>query len=90
VGSHATAQKIVRAAGLKRTLIEASGNGPVIVCEDADLERAAQGAVLGCFFCAGQVCCATERILVHERAHDAFLDEVMKAAAEWPLGRSHG
>src|SRR5262249_8681325 len=59
VGSHATADKIVRAAGLKRSLIEASGNGPVIVCEDADLERAAQGAVFGGFFCAGQVCCAT-------------------------------
>ena len=86
VGSHATADKIVRAAGLKRTLIEASGNGPVIVCEDADLERAAQGAVFGGFFCAGQVCCATERVLVHERAHDAFLDEVLRAAAEWRLG----
>jgi acyl-CoA reductase-like NAD-dependent aldehyde dehydrogenase len=86
VGSHATAEKIVRAAGLKRTLIEASGNGPVIVCEDADLERAAQGAVFGGFFCAGQVCCATERVLVNERVHDSFLDEVLKAAAGWQLG----
>ena len=86
VGSHGTAEKIVRAAGLKRTLIEASGNGPVVVCEDADLERAAQGAVFGGFFCAGQVCCATERVLVHERVHDSFLDEVLKVAAEWRLG----
>jgi acyl-CoA reductase-like NAD-dependent aldehyde dehydrogenase len=86
VGSHVTAEKIVRAAGLKRSLIEASGNGPAIVCEDADLERAAQGAVFGGFFCAGQVCCATERVLVHERVHDDFLDEVLKAAAEWKLG----
>jgi acyl-CoA reductase-like NAD-dependent aldehyde dehydrogenase len=86
VGSHPTAEKIVRAAGLKRTLIEASGNGPVIVCEDADLQRAAQGAVFGGFFCAGQVCCATERVLVHERVHDEFLDEVVEAAAVWRLG----
>jgi succinate-semialdehyde dehydrogenase/glutarate-semialdehyde dehydrogenase len=86
VGSNATAEKIVRAAGLKRSLIEASGNGPVIVCQDADLERAARGAVFGGFFCAGQVCCATERVLVHERVHDAFLDEVLKAASEWRLG----
>jgi len=86
VGSHATAERIVRAAGLKRSLIEASGNGPVIVCEDADLGRAAQGAVFGGFFCAGQVCCATERVLVHERVHDDFLDEVLKAAGEWKLG----
>jgi len=86
VGSHTTAERIVRSAGLKRSLIEASGNGPVIVCEDADLARAAQGAVFGGFFCAGQVCCATERVLVHERVHDAFLDEVLKAAGEWTLG----
>jgi succinate-semialdehyde dehydrogenase/glutarate-semialdehyde dehydrogenase len=86
VGSNATADKIVRAAGLKRSLIEASGNGPVIVCEDADLARAAQGAVFGGFFCAGQVCCATERVLVHERVHDAFLDEVVRAASDWKLG----
>jgi len=86
VGSHGTAEKIVRAAGLKRSLIEASGNGPVIVCEDADLARAAEGAVFGGFFCAGQVCCATERVLVHERVHDAFLDEVVRATAGWKLG----
>jgi acyl-CoA reductase-like NAD-dependent aldehyde dehydrogenase len=86
VGSHTTAERIVRAAGLKRSLIEASGNGPVIVCQDADVARAAQGAVFGGFFCAGQVCCATERVLVHERVHDDFLDEVLKAAREWKLG----
>ncbi len=63
VGSHPTAEKIVRAAGLKRSLIEASGNGPVVVCEDA-----------------------TERVLVHEGVHDAFLDAVLKAAADWRLG----
>ena len=86
VGSHTTAEKIVRAAGLKRSLIEASGNGPVIVCADADLARAAQGAVFGGFFCAGQVCCATERVLVDARVHDDFLTEVLKAAADWRLG----
>src|SRR5215210_2602267 len=86
VGSHGTAEKIVRAAGLKRSLIEASGNGPVIVCADADLAAAAKGAVLGGFFCAGQVCCATERVLVDRRVHDDFLAEVVKAAAEWKLG----
>ena len=86
VGSHPTAEKIVRAAGLKRSLIEASGNGPVIVCADADLAAAAKGAVFGGFFCAGQVCCATERVLVDKRVHDDFLAEVVKASAEWKLG----
>jgi acyl-CoA reductase-like NAD-dependent aldehyde dehydrogenase len=86
VGSHTTAEKIVRAAGLKRTLIEASGNGPVIVCADADLDAAARGAVFGGFFCAGQVCCATERVLVDQSVHDDFLAAVVKEAEGWRLG----
>jgi succinate-semialdehyde dehydrogenase/glutarate-semialdehyde dehydrogenase len=86
VGSHTTAEKIVRAAGLKRSLIEASGNGPVIVCSDADLDAAAKGAVFGGFFCAGQVCCATERVLVDKRVHDDFLSAVVKEAEGWKLG----
>jgi acyl-CoA reductase-like NAD-dependent aldehyde dehydrogenase len=86
VGSHVTAEKIVRAAGLKRTLIEASGNGPVIVCADADLDAAAKGAVFGGFFCAGQVCCATERVLVDRRVHDDFLSAVVREAETWKLG----
>lgn len=86
IGSHSTAEKIVRAAGMKRSLIEASGNGPVIVCADADLASAAKGAVFGGFFCAGQVCCATERVLVDRRVHDDFLSEVLKASADWKLG----
>src|ERR671917_423717 len=86
VGSHTTAEKIVRAAGLKRSLIEASGNGPVIVCSDADLEHAAKGAVFGGFFCAGQVCCATERVLVDARVYDDYLSAVVEEARGWKLG----
>jgi succinate-semialdehyde dehydrogenase/glutarate-semialdehyde dehydrogenase len=86
VGSHTTAEKIVRAAGLKRSLIEASGNGPVIVCADADLGAAAKGAVYGGFFCAGQVCCATERVLVDKRVHDDFLAALVDEARTWKLG----
>jgi acyl-CoA reductase-like NAD-dependent aldehyde dehydrogenase len=86
VGSHTTAEKIVRGAGLKRTLIEASGNGPVVVCADADVAAAAKGAVYGGFFCAGQVCCATERVLVDRRVHDDFLSAVLKEAEAWKLG----
>jgi succinate-semialdehyde dehydrogenase/glutarate-semialdehyde dehydrogenase len=86
IGSHGTAEKIVRAAGLKRSIMEASGNGPVIVCADADLAAAAKGAVFGGFFCAGQVCCATERVLVDRRVHDDFLSEVVREAKTWTLG----
>jgi len=86
VGSHTTAEKIVRAAGLRRTLMEASGNGPVVVCADADLELAAKGAVYGAFYCAGQVCSASERVLVDRAVHDDFLAAVVREAEGWKVG----
>ncbi|GAB3498738.1 aldehyde dehydrogenase family protein [Nocardiopsis coralliicola] len=80
IGSSATGAKIQAAAGLKRSIMECSGNGPVVVLEDADLAAAARAAVFGAYYCAGQVCCATERVIVHEKVHDAFVAEVLKAA----------
>jgi succinate-semialdehyde dehydrogenase/glutarate-semialdehyde dehydrogenase len=86
VGSHGTGEAIVRAAGMKRTLIEASGNGPQIVLADADLGAAAAAAVEGAAYLAGQVCVATERVLVEERAHDEFVELVLARAGEVVLG----
>lgn len=86
VGSSATAERIVRAAGLKRSIIEASGNGPVVVLEDADLDHAAEAAVYGAYWNAGQVCCATERVLVDRRVHLDFVAAVQRAKAAAVLG----
>jgi acyl-CoA reductase-like NAD-dependent aldehyde dehydrogenase len=72
-GSAAIGEKIAQAAGLRRTLLELGGNGPQIVMEDANLEEAVEAAVNGCFYNAGQVCTAAERILVHESVHDEFV-----------------
>ena len=86
VGSHQAGEAIVRAAGLKRTLIEASGNGPQIICDDADLEAAAAAAVFGAHFASGQCCVATERLLVHASVHDEVVERVLAHAAEVVLG----
>lgn len=86
VGSQGTAEAIVRAAGLKRTLIEASGNGPQIVLDDALLPAAASAAVYGASFASGQCCVATERLLVHESIHDELLELVLAEAATVRLG----
>ena len=86
VGSSATAERIVRAAGLKRSIMEASGNGPVIVCADADVERAAEAAAYGAYWNAGQVCCATERVLVDRSRHDDFMVALEEAAKAAVLG----
>jgi acyl-CoA reductase-like NAD-dependent aldehyde dehydrogenase len=86
VGSSTTAERIGRAAGLKRSLMEASGNGPVVVCADADLAAAAEAAVFGAYWNAGQVCCATERVLVDRRVASDFADAVVEAASAAVLG----
>ena len=86
VGSADTADAIVRSAGLKRTLIEASGNGPQIVCDDSDLDAAAAAAVYGAYFAGGQCCVATERLLVQESVHDEVLHRVLAHAARVTVG----
>ncbi len=79
-GSSATGEAVARWAGTRRLLLELGGNGPAVVAEDADLRRAIPRIAVGCFANAGQICDSTERILVHERLHDALLDGLVEAA----------
>jgi betaine-aldehyde dehydrogenase len=61
------------ASDLKRVHLELGGKAPVIVFEDADLQKAAAQIAIAGFFNAGQDCTAATRILVHESVHDEFL-----------------
>ncbi|WP_320781218.1 aldehyde dehydrogenase family protein [Streptomyces sp. CRN 30] len=86
IGSSATGARIQAAAGLKRSLMECSGNGPLVVLADADVDAAARAAVDGAYPCAGQVCCATERVVVHADVHDAFTEAVLRESRRIVLG----
>ena len=85
-GSSETGKRIIAAMGLKRTIMEMSGNGPLIVAGDADVEAAALAAVYGAYYNAGQVCTATERVIVVNKVHDAFVEATLKAARRVRLG----
>ncbi|WP_256465771.1 aldehyde dehydrogenase [Conexibacter sp. S30A1] len=85
-GSTATGERIAREAGLKKTLLELGGDGPQIVLADADVEAAVDGAMLGCFYLAGQVCTSAERILVHESVHDEFVSLLSARMATLRVG----
>jgi acyl-CoA reductase-like NAD-dependent aldehyde dehydrogenase len=85
-GETVTGEAICSRAGIKMTLMELGGNGPVIVCADANLAEAAKAAAFGCFYNAGQVCCATERILVDEKVHDEFVALLLEEAQSYTLG----
>jgi len=84
-GETVTGEKICSKAGIKRTLMELGGNGPQIVCDDANLKEAAAAAAFGCFYNSGQVCCATERILVDKKVHDEFIKHLLEEAKGWKL-----
>ncbi|NQV06083.1 aldehyde dehydrogenase [bacterium] len=85
-GSSETGRRIISQMGIKRSIMEMSGNGPTIVTDDANLEAAAELAVYGAYYNAGQVCCATERVIVVDSVHDEFLDLVLKASGSIRLG----
>jgi acyl-CoA reductase-like NAD-dependent aldehyde dehydrogenase len=73
IGSTATGLHIARRAAGKAQLLEMGGNGPLVVMDDADVEAAAEAAIMACFLCAGQSCTAGELLLVHESVRDAFV-----------------
>lgn len=85
-GSSETGKKIISRMGIKRSIMEMSGNGPTVVTDDADVAAAATAAVYGAYYNAGQVCCATERVIVVDAVHDAFVEAAMKASEVVRLG----
>jgi succinate-semialdehyde dehydrogenase/glutarate-semialdehyde dehydrogenase len=78
-GSVATGRKVAEACARKLVpcTLELGGKDAMIVCADADLDRAAQGAVLGSCMNTGHYCCGTERIYVVEPVYDAFVEKVV-------------
>jgi succinate-semialdehyde dehydrogenase/glutarate-semialdehyde dehydrogenase len=85
-GSSRTGEQVARDAGLKNRVLELGGNGPQIVLADADLDKAADAAIVGCFYLAGQCCTAAERILVHESVKDAFVEALVERTKSLRVG----
>ena len=77
-GSTPVGRGIAAKAGLKKLALELGGNGPLIVLDDADLERAAECAVFGSFYHQGQICMATNRVVVDASVYDEFVDRFVE------------
>ncbi len=71
---------------LKRCLLELGGKAPLIVLEDADLEAAADAAAWGAFFNQGQICMATDRIVVMDSVAEDFIALLSARAARLRAG----
>ncbi|MHB1719607.1 MAG: aldehyde dehydrogenase family protein [Acidimicrobiales bacterium] len=91
-GSVRTGKAVMRAAAdtLTPVLLELGGKDPLIVCGDADIDRAARAAVWGAFTNCGQTCMATERVYVVEKVYQAFVDRVVELTAKVRQGAGSG
>jgi len=87
-GSHATGQRIAQAVAGRflKLQLELGGKDPSYVCDDADPKAAAESLADGAMYNTGQSCCSVERIYVHERVHDAFVQAFVEAVRAMPMG----
>ena len=87
-GSTAVGKLLLEQAGstVKAASMELGGNAPFIVFDDADVDAAVDGAMIAKFRNAGQTCIGANRLLVHSRVHDAFVDKFVKKVAALKVG----
>ena len=87
-GSTATGSLIARQAAdrLVSCSLELGGKNPMIVLPDADVEKAAAGAVEACFSSAGQLCVSIERLYVPDAQYDRFRDSFVRRVQALSLG----
>jgi succinate-semialdehyde dehydrogenase/glutarate-semialdehyde dehydrogenase len=74
---------------LTKSSMELGGKNPAVVCEDADIEKAAEGLVRGCFTNAGQLCISIERLYVHESIREEFVEEFVRQTEAMELGTGY-
>jgi aldehyde dehydrogenase (NAD+) len=89
-GSQATGAKVAMAAvqGGKRVQLEMGGKNPLVILDDADLDRAVAIALDGSFFATGQRCTASSRLIVTEGIHDRFVARLGEAVAALRVGNA--
>ncbi|MDE1181129.1 phosphonoacetaldehyde dehydrogenase [Paraburkholderia sp.] len=85
-GGVAIGKYIASKAAYRRVVLELGGNDPLIVLEDADLDRAATLAVQGSYKNSGQRCTAVKRILVQKRIAADFTERVVEKTRAWTYG----
>ncbi|KAL0392420.1 UNVERIFIED_CONTAM: Aldehyde dehydrogenase family 2 member C4 [Sesamum radiatum] len=88
-GSTETGHRIMQGAAtsnLKAVSLELGGKSPFIVFDDADVDRVAPLALVGCFFNQGQICVAGSRIFIQEGIYDKFIARLLEEVKTWVVG----
>jgi acyl-CoA reductase-like NAD-dependent aldehyde dehydrogenase len=71
---------------IKKTVLELGGSDPFIVCEDADIEKASNGAIKGRFINCGQSCIASKRFIVVKNVANEFIEKFVQKAEKLRVG----
>ena len=71
---------------VKKTVLELGGSDPFIVCEDADIEKASDGAVKGRFINCGQSCIASKRFIVVKKVANEFIEKFVQKVEGLDVG----
>ncbi|HCW6128930.1 TPA: NAD-dependent succinate-semialdehyde dehydrogenase [Acinetobacter baumannii] len=71
---------------IKKLALELGGNAPLIVFDDADLDKAVQGAIFAKFRNAGQTCVCANRIYVHDNIYQAFAEKFVQEVQKFKVG----
>ncbi len=87
-GSVPTGRKVYAAAaeGIRHVTMELGGKSPLVIFDDADLENAVSGAILGNFYSSGQVCSNGTRVFVQKGIIQAFLKRLTERLADVKMG----
>lgn len=87
-GEAGTGKAIMRdaASTLKAVTMELGGKSPLVVFDDADIDDAVSGALLGNFYTQGEVCTNGTRVFVHEAVHDAFVAKLVERTRGMRIG----
>ncbi len=72
-GSYEVGERICKSAGMKRVTMELGSNSPLVIMDDADLERVVEATAATGFANAGQVCISTQRVFAHRSVYGDFL-----------------
>ena len=85
-GSVATGMYIASHAASKKLTLELGGNDPLIVLEDANIEKAVDEAVTGAFTFSGQICCGVKRIILDNKVVDEFIELFIEKTSALKIG----
>lgn len=87
-GSTQVGRRVMESAAktIKRVTLELGGSDPVIICDDANLDKAVSAASVGRFFNCGQACLAVKRIFVFEAVADEFTDKLAAKVSKLTVG----